>query len=185
MKIKSVQLPMNKLGTKDSELNYVLKPVKAGVISDKEVVNFCHSLTQVPRAYLKASLESIVQAVAHYLSLGYSVKFDELGTFYTTVDSGAVQDVADAGMAQLKNIYIRFRPSADLSDTVRSADINLEGVYKIVDFEKKIYEKVNPSTYVDEGSEGDNGSDENSGTGAGNNSGTDPNPGNGGGDLEG
>ena len=50
-----------------------------------------------------------------------------------------MQDVADAGMAQLKkNIYIRFRPSAELSDTVRNADINLEGVYKIVDFLEKI-----------------------------------------------
>jgi predicted histone-like DNA-binding protein len=178
MRIKSMQLPMNKLGTKESELNYVLKPVKAGVISDKEVVNFCHSLTQVPRAYIKASMESIVQAVAHYLSLGYSVKFDELGTFYTTVDSEAVQDVADAGMAQLKNIYIRFRPSADLSDTVRSADINLEGVYKIVDFEKKIYEKVNPSTYVDS-TNGGSGSD------SGNNSGSGSNPGDNGDDLVG
>ena len=178
MRIKSMQLPMNKLGTKESELNYVLKPVKAGVISDKEVVNFCHSLTQAPRAYIKASMESIVQAVAHYLSLGYSVKFDELGTFYTTVDSEAVQDVADAGMAQLKNIYIRFRPSADLSDTVRSADINLEGVYKIVDFEKKIYEKVNPSTYVDS-TNGGSGSD------SGNNSGSGSNPGDNGDDLVG
>lgn len=178
MKLKSLEVPMNKIGTKESELRYVLKPVKAGTIGDKEVINFCQTLTQVPRAYLKASLESILQAIGHYLTLGYSVKFEELGTFYTTVDSNAVLDVADAGMTQLKNIYIRFRPSTDLSDTVRSADIDLEGVYKIVDFEKKIYEKVNPSTYIDDGNSG-------SGSDSGNNSGGGSGSDTGGGDLVG
>jgi len=47
MRIKSMQLPMNKLGTKESELNYVLKPVKAGVISDKEEITISH------RKYIK------------------------------------------------------------------------------------------------------------------------------------
>ena len=64
MKLKSLEVPMNKIGTKESELRYVLKPVKAGTIGDKEVINFCQTLTQVPRAYLKASLESILQAIA-------------------------------------------------------------------------------------------------------------------------
>lgn len=178
MRLKSIELPMNKIGTKDSELRYVLKPVKAGTISDKEVVNFCQTLTQVPRAYIKASLESILQAVGHYLTLGYSVKFDELGTFYTTVDSDAVLDSADAGLAQLKNLYVRFRPSKDLSDVVRSADINLEGVYKIVDFDKKIYEKITPSSSTTGSNQGGNGTDTGSDTGSGTPSG-------GGGDLEG
>lgn len=178
MKLKSLEVPMNKIGTKESELRYVLKPVKAGTIGDKEVINFCQTLTQVPRAYLKASLESILQAIGHYLTLGYSVKFEELGTFYTTVDSNAVLDVADAGMTQLKNIYIRFRPSTDLSDTVRSADIDLEGVYKIVDFDKKIYEKITPSSSTTGSNQGGNGTDTGSDTGSGTPSG-------GGGDLEG
>ena len=149
MKIKSLQIHQMKMGTKEKELKFLLKPVKAGTISEKEVVNFCQSLTQLPRTYISASLESIIQAMAHYLSLGYSIKFDDLGTFSVTLDSKAVDNVAETGVSQLKNLFIRFRPSKDLIDNVRGTDIELEGIYKLVDEEKKIYEKVKKNSTSD------------------------------------
>jgi hypothetical protein len=49
----------------------------------------------------------------------------------------------------LKNLFIRFRPSKDLIDNVRGTDIELEGIYKLVDEEKKIYEKVKKNSTSD------------------------------------
>ena len=142
IRVKSQESPITKMGTKEKELKYVLKPVYSGTVAEKEIIDFCQSLTQVPRTYIRASLESIIQTMIHYLMLGYKIKFDDLGTFYITADSSAVSSVADAGLSQLKNLYIRFLPNKELSEKVRTAEINLDGIYKIVDHDKKIYEKV-------------------------------------------
>lgn len=162
IRVKSQESPITKMGTKEKELKYVLKPVYSGTVAEKEIIDFCQSLTQLPRTYIRASLESIIQTMIHYLMLGYKIKFNDLGTFYVTTDSSAVSSVADAGLSQLKNLYIRFLPNKELAKEVRNAEINLDGIYKIVDHDKKIYEKVkttsDDNTPKEEENTGDNSS---------------------------
>ena len=157
IKVKAQESPITKIGTNEKELKYVLKPVYSGTVAEKEIIDFCQSLTQLPRTYIRASLESIIQTMIHYLMLGYKIKFNDLGIFYITANSSAMSSVADAGLSQLKNLYIRFLPNKELSEEVRSAEINLDGIYKIVDYDKKIYEKVKTTSKTDLPEEEDTG----------------------------
>lgn len=157
IKVKVQESPITKIDTNEKELKYVLKPVYSGTVAEKEIIDFCQSLTQLPRTYIRASLESIIQTMIHYLILGYKIKFNDLGIFYITADSSAVSSVADAGLSQLKNLYIRFLPNKELSEEVRSAEINLDGIYKIVNYDKKIYEKVKTTSKTDLPEEEDTG----------------------------
>lgn len=157
IKVKAQESPITKIGTNEKELKYVLKPVYSGTVAEKEIIDFCQSLTQLPRTYIRASLESIIQTMIHYLMLGYKIKFNDLGIFYITANSSAVSSVADAGLSQLKNLYIRFLPNKELSEEVRSAEINLDGIYKIVNYDKKIYEKVKTTSKTDLPEEEDTG----------------------------
>ncbi|MBR3938715.1 MAG: hypothetical protein IKJ67_01900 [Bacteroidales bacterium] len=149
MKLISKQMPITKIGTNETELKYVLRTVLSGTISEKDVVNFCHNHTMIPRTTIKSALESCCQTIGHYLSLGYSVKLGEVGIFYPTTKSKAVDSNTEAGMAQLEGINIRFRPNSELLKKVNDATLELDGVYKIVDHDKKLYEKVGSSALDD------------------------------------
>ena len=137
----SKQMPMTKIGTKEKELKYVLKHSSSGIVDEKDVVNFCHNHTQIPRATISASMDSIMQTIGHYLALGHSVKLGEIGIFYVTADARTVDSNTEAGLGQLRDVNIRFRPSKELQEQIRKADKECEGVYRIVDYDKKIYEK--------------------------------------------
>lgn len=142
IKIKSKQSPITKMGTTEKELKYVLQIESAGTVKAKEIVDFCQKHTQTPRVFLKATVEAVIQAIAHYATLGYRVELEDLGNFYLTVKSKAVDSNTEAGLEQLEEISLKFTPKKDLIKQIRQADIELSGVYKIVDLEQKIYQEV-------------------------------------------
>ena len=183
MKFVSKQTPMTKIGTKEKELKYVLKHSSSGIIDEKEVVNFCHNHTQIPRATISAAMDSCLQTIGHYLALGHSVKLGDVGIFYITADARTVDSNTEAGLGQLRNVNVRFRPSSELQDLVRKADKECEGVYRIVDYDKKIYEKIGTSSL--DGSGTGSGADSNGDAGNNSSGGGTGGSGGGGGDLEG
>ena len=183
MKFVSKQTPMTKIGTKEKELKYVLKHSSSGIIDEKEVVNFCHNHTQIPRATISAAMDSCLQTIGHYLALGHSVKLGDVGIFYITADARSVDSNTEAGLSQLKGVNVRFRPSIELQDLVRKADKECEGVYRIVDYDKKIYEKIGTSSL--DGSGTGSGADSNGDAGNNSSGGGTGGSGGGGGDLEG
>lgn len=142
IKVKSQQSPIVKPGTKEKELKYVLQIESAGTASSKEIINFCQKHTQTPRVFLKATVEAVMQAIAHYTMLGYRVELEDLGTFRLTVKSKAVDKNTEAGLSQLEEISLKFTPKKDLVEQIRQADVELSGIFKIVDYDKKIYEEV-------------------------------------------
>lgn len=165
MHFVSKQMPMTKIGTKEKELKYVLKHSSSGIVDEKDVVNFCHNHTQIPRATISASMDSIMQTIGHYLALGHSVKLGEIGIFYVTADARTVDSNTEAGLGQLRDVNIRFRPSKELQEQIRKADKECEGVYRIVDYDKKIYEKISTSTLDGSYSNSGSGSDGSGSTG--------------------
>lgn len=142
IKVKSKQSPIVKIGTNEKELKYVLQLESAGTASSKEIINFCQKHTHTPRVFLKATVEAVIQAIVHYTMLGYRVELEDLGTFRLTVKSKAVDKNTEAGLSQLEEISLKFTPKKELTEQIRQADVELSGVFKIVDLEKKIYEEV-------------------------------------------
>ncbi len=140
--VKSIERPVVKIGTDEVEEKFVLQLANQKSVNDKEIIDFCQKHTMIPAVYIKATVESLCQTIIHYLMLGYNVKLSDLGNFYLTLDSTAVDTSKKAGLSQLKDVYIRFRPNKELIDKVRKVEVSLEGVYKLVDKDKKIYEKL-------------------------------------------
>ena len=175
LKIESRQQPMTKIGTKEKELKYVLNLVLSGSISEKEVIEFACKHTGMQPTMVKAAIESCLQIVELYIALGYSVQLGDLGTFYPTINSKAVDSNTEAGLTQLEKVNIRFRPSTELVEKVNKADKELEGVFKIVDYERKFYEEVGQKDLGDgAGNATGNGGNGNSdGDGGGSSSGGD------------
>jgi len=172
--VKSMERPVVKIGTKNIEDKFVLQLAKSQSVSDKEIIDFCHTHTMIPSVYVKATVESLCQTIVHYLMLGYNVKLGDLGNFDLTLDSTAVDSSKDAGLSQLKDIYIRFRPNKELIEKVRNSDVTLEGVYKLVDKDKKIYEKLkSPQSANDTEGEGNENNNLDSDGSSGNNGGDD------------
>ena len=171
----SKQQPMIKIGTKEKELKYVLNLVLSGSISEKEVIEFACKHTGMQPTMVKAAIESSLQIVELYIALGYSVQLGELGTFYPTIDSNAVDSNTDAGLSQLKKVNIRFRPNSELVEKVNKADKELKGVYKIVDYERKFYEEVGRKDFADASDDtaGNDGNGNSDGGGGGSSSGDD------------
>ena len=175
LKLESRQQPMTKIGTKEKELKYVLNLVLSGSISEKEVIEFACKHTGMQSTMVKAAIESCLQIVELYIALGYSVKLGDLGTFYPTIDSKAVDSNTEAGLSQLKKVNIRFCPNSELIEKVNKADKELKGVYKIVDHERKFYEEVGPKDFADasDGTTGNDGNGNSDGGGGGSSSGDD------------
>ena len=175
IKLESKQQPMTKIGTKEKELKYVLNLVLSGSISEKEVIEFACKHTGMQPTMVKAAIESSLQIVELYIALGYSVKLGDLGTFYPTIDSKAVDSNTEAGLSQLKKVNIRFRPNSELIEKVNKADKELKGVFKIVDYERKFYEEVGRKDFADasDGTTGNDGNGNSDGGGGGSSSGDD------------
>ena len=175
LKLESRQQPKTKIGTKEKELKYVLNLVLSGSISEKEVIEFACKHTGMQPTMVKAAIESCLQIVELYIALGYSVQLGDLGTFYPTIDSKAVDSNTEAGLSQLKKVNIRFRPNTELVEKVNKADKELKGVYKIVDYERKFYEEVGRKDIGDttDDTAGNDGNGNSDGGGGGSSSGGD------------
>jgi hypothetical protein len=78
----------------------------------------------------------------HYLLLGYRVKVGDLGTFFLALDTKAANTAEEAGLDQLIDIKVRFRPTKEFAAKIRKAEVKLDGIFKLVDTERKIYKKV-------------------------------------------
>jgi predicted histone-like DNA-binding protein len=142
MKLISKQQPITKIGTSETNLKFVLNLVEAGTVSAKDIVEFASKHTSAPAVMVKAVLESSFQIVEHYLSLGYRVQLGELGTFYPTIKSKAVDSNTEAGMVQLEKVNVRFRPNSDIVEKLNKAPKTLQGIYRLVDADRKFYEEV-------------------------------------------
>ena len=145
IKVEVKERPVMKIGTADKENKYVLQLSKSQTVGDKEVVEFCHDHTQIPTVYIKAAAESYCQTIMHYLLLGYRVKVGDLGTFFLALDTKAANTAEEAGLDQLIDIKVRFRPTKEFAAKIRKAEVKLDGIFKLVDAERKIYEKVPPA----------------------------------------
>lgn len=183
-------------GTKSN--GFVVKPLRYNTIKSNQILEHCASMAMVPKTYVVATVEALSQSIKHYLLNGHSVEIPGLGIFRTSVTYNVVTNSKDAGMEQIRQINVRFLPSSDLKEVIKNAEVELEGIYVIIDEipgvpnadgtpgeTRKVYQRIaKNSDYSLDDDDVDSDEGGSSGTTGGD---TDPNPGNGGGggDLEG
>lgn len=68
-----------------------------------------------------------------------------MGTFFLALDTKAAATIEEAGLDQLMDIKVRFRPTKEFASKIRKAEVKLDGIFRLVGAEKKLYEKVVPA----------------------------------------
>ena len=198
IEIKVIEQTVFNVVDKETKSNgFVVKPLRYSTIKSNQILEHCASMAMVPKTYVAATVEALSQSIKHYLLNGHSVEIPGLGIFSTSISYNVVTNSKDAGLEQIKQINVRFLPSSDLKEAIKNAEVELEGIYVIIDEipgipnadgtpgePQNVYQRITKNSEysladddIDDG-EGESGET----TGGGSN----PNPGNGGGaDLEG
>ena len=65
-----------------------------------------------------------------------------MGTFFLALDTKAAATIEEAGLDQMIDIKVRFRPTKEFASKIRKAEVKLDGIFRLVGAEKKLYEKV-------------------------------------------
>lgn len=141
------QAVYNMKGNGSTQMAYVLKPVRYSTIDKETLINYCSMNSNIPHAYVAATVDAIVRSVENFLLNGHNINFCGLGTLSLTIDADAQTDINQAGLSQLKGIHIRFNPSQRLKNLLEDVTFELDGIYDIAgtnDNGSKYYKRVSP-----------------------------------------
>ena len=89
------------------------RSVTAGSASTRSIARYISEGTSLSVSDVTAVLAALPSAMKHYMSLGQTVKLDNVGTFYYTAET-AGQGVAAAeevSAKQIKGVHVRFTPA--------------------------------------------------------------------------
>ena len=125
------------------EQAYVLRPIRYSTMKSDDIVEYCTSISMVPKAYVHAAVVALSQCIEFFMLNGHSVEFPGLGIFSLTSNGISESDVNKAGVEQVNKLRARFLPCTSLKDKVESVELELDGIYDIagVDAKGKKYYK--------------------------------------------
>ena len=126
------------------EQAYVLRPIRYSTMKSNDIVEYCSSISMVPKAYIHASVIALSQCIEFFMLNGHSVEFPGLGIFSLTSNGISESDVNKAGVEQVNKLRIRFLPCISLKDKIEAVELELDGIYDIagVDANGKKYYKT-------------------------------------------
>ena len=133
IKLKAQEQNMFNLGGKQmTSKGYILRPVRYNTMRSKDVVEQCVKSSMVPKAYVNATMTALSDCIINYLFNGHSVEFPNLGIFYLTCESTSTTESEEAGLQQLADFRIRFRPCKELKTELEKVEYELDGVYEVI-----------------------------------------------------
>lgn len=88
--------------------------VHQGTIRTGEIARELQAITSLGRGDVKSVLEHLGDAVTRYISLGYSVKLEGLGTFTPRIKSRAVPLGEKYTADRIKRLAVQFTPDRRL-----------------------------------------------------------------------
>ena len=119
------------------EQAHVLRPIRYSTMKSDDIVEYCSSISMVPKAYIQASVVALSQCIEFFMLNGHSVEFPGLGIFSLTSNGISESDVNKAGVEQLNKLRIRFLPCTSLKDKVEAVELELDGIYDIAGVDDK------------------------------------------------
>lgn len=119
------------------EQAYVLRPIRYSTMKSNDIVEYCSSISMVPKAYIQASVVALSQCIEFFMLNGHSVEFPGLGIFSLTSNGISEADVNKAGVEQVNKLRIRFLPCVSLKDKVEAVELELDGVYDVAGIDAK------------------------------------------------
>ena len=93
-----------------------------------EVAELIEKRCTLSSADVKAVLDALQFEVLHALLDGKSVRLGDLGSFRPTVSSKSANSADEFDSSNIKRVRVRFTPSAELSDRLRTDRVQLRNV---------------------------------------------------------
>ncbi len=120
MKYKLIQKP-NPLEP-DSERKWYASPIKAGTINNYQLSKGIAAKSSMTRGAVLNVIENMVDEIPKYLTEGYSVNLNNLGTLRLSLSSEGVLDPDSFNDANIKNMRVVFTPSPEFKKTLQNIE---------------------------------------------------------------
>lgn len=115
--------------------------VTVGNVGMEKIIDRLAQISTVSKSDVQAVLGDLASVMADYMSLGYTVKLDGLGTFYFTAvtNKQGVATAEEVSAKQITGVRVRFLPESERSSDnkrVTRALSNVDITWKEVDGNK-------------------------------------------------
>ncbi|TRX65805.1 HU family DNA-binding protein [Carboxylicivirga sp. M1479] len=100
------------------ESKFYVQPIRKGTISRGKMEEAIVRETSLSKGDVRSVLTTLSDFIADYLTEGYNIALNEIGTLSIRVSSEGVVLEADATVNNIKNVSVGFRPSVELREKV-------------------------------------------------------------------
>ncbi|CEA16403.1 MAG: HU family DNA-binding protein [Fermentimonas caenicola] len=109
----------------DSKRKWYASPVKSGTINNYQLSKGIASKSSMTRGAVLNVIENMVDEIPRYLTEGYSVNLNNLGTLRLSLSSKGVSKPEDFKSENITNMRVVFTPSPEFKKTLQNIEFEL------------------------------------------------------------
>jgi len=122
---------------------YITSTVRYSTISTDDLLEYACENSGIPKAQLISSFYAINQQIVQFILNGHSLQLGNLGFFYLSAKTKAVDSEKEAGVEAVEGLVLKFRQSRKLRNLINQR-VNFS-VLNAVDSTEKEEENDNSS----------------------------------------
>lgn len=109
----------------DSKRKWYASPIKKGTINNYQLSKGMAAKSSMTRGAVLNVIENIVDEIPFYLTEGYSVNLNNLGTLRISLSSNGVENPEDFSEKNIKNPKVIFTPSPEFKETLLNMKLEI------------------------------------------------------------
>ncbi len=109
-----------------TQVKYYVQPIRKGTIGRAKIEDALVRETSLSKADIRGVLVTLGDIISDYLTEGFNVKLDELGTLSLRVKSEGAATIEEVSAGNVSGVSVGFRPSVELSDKVEKTQFEKE-----------------------------------------------------------
>lgn len=119
-----------KKNPKNDTTAYYAQVAPVTPIGQDDLADYINDQTTVSKTDIKAILVALENAIAHYLIIGHSVRFGNLGSFRPTISSASADTAANVSADKIKSVRVVFSTGSYLRNKLQLQNLTF-GQYAI------------------------------------------------------
>lgn len=100
------------------EKKFYVQPIRKGTLSRAKLEDAIVELTSLHKSDVRGVLIALSGIFSDYLTEGYNLNLDDIGTFSLRVSSNGSDTEEEVSAGNVKNVSVGFRPAATLRETI-------------------------------------------------------------------
>lgn len=108
------------------EKKYYVQPIRVGTIRRNELEDEIVALTSLSRGDVRNVLVTSSELIGKYITLGYSVTLEDVGTLSLRVNSEGSDTPEEVNAANVKSTSVGFRAATSLRDGIEKIKFEKE-----------------------------------------------------------